>query len=135
MEVINLKLNNECVRDILLEIESRQNVLFENFSYDQLQKFDSFSKYGHDQFFYCLYRLREANYIDFNNRIINSEINALFVSKITWSGHQFLDNIRDDEVWKKTKKTVSKFSSVSVSILSTISSNVLSQLIKNSLGV
>ncbi|EJA0843158.1 DUF2513 domain-containing protein, partial [Listeria monocytogenes] len=56
-------------------------------------------------------------------------------SKITWSGHQFLDNIRDDEVWKKTKKTVSKFSSVSVSLLSTISSNVLSQLIKNSLGV
>lgn len=51
MEVINLKLNNECVRDILLEIESRQNVLFENFSYDQLQKFDSFSKYGHDHFF------------------------------------------------------------------------------------
>ncbi|EDO0799378.1 DUF2513 domain-containing protein, partial [Listeria monocytogenes] len=67
--------------------------------------------------------------------IINSEINTLFVSKITWSGHQFLDNIRDDEVWKKTKKTVSKFSSVSVSLLSTISSNVLSQLIKNSLGV
>ncbi|EDO0820761.1 DUF2513 domain-containing protein, partial [Listeria monocytogenes] len=95
----------------------------------------SFSKYGHDQFFYCLYRLREANYIEFNDLIINSEINTLFVSKITWSGHQFLDNIRDDEVWKKTKKTVSKFSSVSVSLLSTISSNVLSQLIKNSLGV
>ncbi|EJA0881225.1 DUF2513 domain-containing protein, partial [Listeria monocytogenes] len=90
---------------------------------------------GHDQFFYCLYRLREANYIEFNDLIINSEINTLFVSKITWSGHQFLDNIRDDEVWKKTKKTVSKFSSVSVSLLSTISSNVLSQLIKNSLGV
>ncbi|EAG0857908.1 DUF2513 domain-containing protein [Listeria monocytogenes] len=73
--------------------------------------------------------------MDFNDRIINSEINALFVSKITWSGHQFLDNIRDDEVWKRTKKTVSKFSSVSVSLLSTIASNILSQLIKHSLGV
>lgn len=36
---------------------------------------------------------------------------------------------------KRTKKTVSKFSSVSVSLLSTIASNILSQLIKHSLGV
>ncbi|EOA2468278.1 DUF2513 domain-containing protein [Listeria monocytogenes] len=133
--MIILKLNNECIRDLMLEIESRQNILFENFSYEQLQKFDSFSKHEHDQFFYCLYRLREANYIDFNDQIINSKIHSIFVSNITWSGHQFLDNIRDDEVWRKTKKSASRFSSVSVSFLSTIASSVLSQMIKNNLGV
>ncbi|WP_167628973.1 DUF2513 domain-containing protein [Listeria valentina] len=130
-----MKLNSECVRDILLEIEIKQSVLFEKLYYEDLKKFDSYAKHGHDQFFYCLYRLKEAGYVDFSYKIIEEKIHFFCFSKITWEGHQFLDNIRDSAVWKNTKKSVSKFSSVSISFLSKVASNVLSQMIKNNLSV
>lgn len=130
-----MKLDSECVRDTLLEIEAKQNALFEKLQYEDLKKFDSYIKHGYDQFFYCLYRLQEAGYVDFSDKIIEEKIYFFCFSKITWEGHQFLDNIRDNTVWKNTKKSVSKLSSVSISFLSKVASNVLSQMIKNDLGV
>ena len=31
-----------------------------------------------------------------------------FISKLTWNGHDFLDAIRSDSVWEKTKATVAE---------------------------
>ncbi|MBC1402111.1 DUF2513 domain-containing protein [Listeria booriae] len=128
-----MKLNNDCVRSLLLEIEDKQTILFQNFSYDDLKAFKSYEKFGHDNVFYTLYRLKEAGYIDFNAQIINSEIYTFFLSKITWEGHQFLDNIRDDKVWAKTKEIASTFTGSSITFLANVANNVLSQFIGNNL--
>lgn len=39
------------------------------------------------------------------------------VERMTWSGHEFLDTIRDDDVWKKTKAVAGKVGGASVSFL------------------
>jgi len=31
-------------------------------------------------------------------------IYSVEINKITWEGHQFLDNIRDNDSWKKAKE-------------------------------
>src|ERR1700733_4620032 len=36
------------------------------------------------------------------------EINGAIVSRLTWSGHDFLQSVRDDTVWKKAKEHVLK---------------------------
>lgn len=54
---------------------------------------------------------------------------------LTYDGHKFLDNIRDDKVWKDTKTILSKFSSVSLSFVSSVASNVISQLIQKQFGL
>ncbi|WP_423738704.1 DUF2513 domain-containing protein [Clostridium niameyense] len=44
---------------------------------------------------------------------------------ITWDGHEFLDNIRDNDIWNKTKNTISKINGVSIPIISDIAKSIL----------
>ena len=39
---------------------------------------------------------------------------------LTWEGHEFLDNIRDPEIWRKTKSGAKKVGSFSIGILAEI---------------
>ena len=39
---------------------------------------------------------------------------------ITWAGHEFLDSIRDEEVWRRTKEGANKVGSWSLETLSEI---------------
>lgn len=39
------------------------------------------------------------------------------VKRLTWNGHEFLDTIRDAEVWKRTKAGAEKAGNASVSFL------------------
>lgn len=37
-------------------------------------------------------------------KTMGAEINAFFAHRLTWDGHEFLDAIRSDTVWNRTKK-------------------------------
>jgi hypothetical protein len=39
------------------------------------------------------------------------------VSRLTWEGHEFLDNIRDKGIWSATKKKIGGLQSVAMSVL------------------
>jgi len=39
------------------------------------------------------------------------------VSKLTWQGHEFLDNIRDQDIWTKVKKRIEGLPSVALSVV------------------
>lgn len=39
------------------------------------------------------------------------------VYRITWKGHEFIDSIRDPEIWRKTKEGATKVGSWSVKLL------------------
>ncbi|WP_394810140.1 DUF2513 domain-containing protein [Lactiplantibacillus plantarum] len=57
------------------------------------------------------------------------------MTSITWSGHELLDDIRDTEVWRKTKDVTSSFSSISVSILKNVATAVITGIIKQKTGL
>jgi hypothetical protein len=38
------------------------------------------------------------------SKSLGPEIKSFFARKLTWEGHEFLDGIRSDTVWEKTKK-------------------------------
>jgi hypothetical protein len=42
------------------------------------------------------------------------------VSRLTWQGHEFLDNIKDAGIWKSTKAKVSQLSGVALSVVAAI---------------
>nr|WGD84452.1 DUF2513 domain-containing protein [Bacillus subtilis] len=56
-------------------------------------------------------------------------LTILVLAPITWDGHQFLDTIRDNAVWSKTKDAVKSLSSVSLSILSNVGESITKKLI------
>lgn len=45
--------------------------------------------------------------------------------RITWEGHEFLDKVRDDEIWRKTKEGASSLGSWSVKILGELASGYI----------
>ena len=124
-----MRLNNECVRDLLLAIE-------ENLGINDKVSIDDFElpNYSYDELIYIALKLIEAGFINGDSsKMIDGSI-FVYVSSLTWDGHKFLDNIRDNEVWRKTKSIVSKFSSVSLGIISNVAAQVITALIKQQLG-
>ncbi len=54
------------------------------------------------------------------------------IDRLTFSGHEYLNNIRDNTIWEKAKDQLSKVaSSASIEILGQIASSIL----KKSLGI
>ena len=124
-----MKLNNECVRDLMLYIEDN----LELGNYIDVATIEEL-EYSIDILLYTAIKLHEAGY---TNSTIDLDIEnqpEVIIHSITWQGHKFLDNIRDDKVWKTTKNIISKFSSVSFSIIEKISAQVITNLINQYMG-
>ena len=42
------------------------------------------------------------------------------VSRLTWQGHEFLDNVKDSGIWKNTKAKAAQLSGVALSVVAAI---------------
>lgn len=51
--------------------------------------------------------------------------------RLTWSGHEFIDNAKNENIWSQTKEAVGKVGDVSFSVWA----SVLSSVVKNNLGI
>ena len=92
--------------------------------------------YSRNDIIYSADKLLEAGFIEGTKiKTIGSGPPGIRITTITWSGHQFLDNIRDNKVWKHTKSIVKDFSSVSLSTILNVSSQVISLLIKDKMNL
>lgn len=120
-----MKLNHECVRSIMLELEEKLT-LEQNLYLPQLLELETSKKYGKDTSVYTVLKLIEADFINGSRKFASDKIIHVGVSSITWDGHEFLDNIRDKNVWEKTKEKASGFNTISISILSGIAQSYIS---------
>lgn len=62
-----------------------------------------------------LHLLGSAGLIEID--VENRATGQLVVRGLTWQGHEFLDDIRDPDIWRKTKERAKSISSVGVSFL------------------
>lgn len=122
-----MKLNQECIRDLLLYLE-------DNLSYRNNISINSLTlkEYSPEELIYCTEKLIEANYL---KCIVAHGYNPphIVARSITYDGHQFLDNIRDDKIWKKTKSILAPIKSISIDIISKTAANVITAIIKQEL--
>lgn len=112
-----MKLNKDCVRDILIYIEEKS--VYEEIgmgkkrlhivSFDELCKSNSID-HGNDIINYALEKMEEHNLIKFNSNKNHSSIDRCFInyhiSEITNKGHEFLDNVKNLEHWNKIKTAI-----------------------------
>ena len=66
----------------------------------------SLANYSNKDLIYTTYKLEEANYLNCSKFSADDDT-TVFVNSITFQGHQFLDNIRDDSIWNNSKKILS----------------------------
>ncbi len=127
-----MKLNHNCIRDLLLYIE-------DNLEYGYYIKINDtkLSNFPQHEVLYAADKLLEAGYLIGNRRMtMDSEgIPQINIESISWNGHQILDNVRDNKVWENTKGILSKFSSVSIGVISNVASQVISNMVKSQMGL
>ena len=122
---VDLKLNEDCVRAVLLDVENE----YQFGSFLHLKDFEESqsSKFSKEEIEYTIIRLEEAGFIIATIDWVNARPFYVSVGSLTWKGHEFLDNVRDSKVWSETKVVASKVGSVSLSMLATIASSVITK--------
>ena len=85
-----MKRDLDLIRSILLRVEQSEGA--EN--YDRMEE--------DKKVIYQVELLKEAGFID-----VRSHSDGHFVRRLTWRGHDFLDAVRDDTVWNRTKEKIS----------------------------
>lgn len=105
-----MKLNPDCIRDVLLYLEENltiSNRVFNPITLSTLQ--NSLSKYSKEDVFYSVYNLRQIGFIEGRfNDVSNMKMQFCDIENITYAGHQFLATVKPETIWNKTKSVVSK---------------------------
>ena len=100
-----MKLNYDCVRSVLLTVE-KSKTIDEELNLNPLTVetiFEQLPKYEDNEILYTIEKLKEAGYINAALKFAAGHFIDGAVSSITYSGHEYLDNIREPEVWRKVK--------------------------------
>lgn len=128
-----MKLNPDCIRDILLSIEelSTHDSLLTS---EQISQTKFLTKYSNDEVLYHLNQLYLAGYIiaPKNHRLIDE---TFLVNDLSPIGHEFISDIRKDTNWNKVKKISKEIGSETLQSLKSIAEGVIASAIKASLGL
>lgn len=119
-----MKLDIDCVRDVLLEFEKLPLSCYTPYNFPA-----SIKKHGIDNVEYSLAKLKEAGYINADiPQCSNGQYEFYGIFDMTFSGHQFLESIRENKVWSRTKSIVGKVGSGSFSLISQVASTILTEI-------
>lgn len=125
-----MKLNPDCIRDILIAVESLPNANYHS-RFDEYSIPNEFPNYTYDE---VMYHIRQCELSGFFYKASGSISGSYDVHDLSPLGHQFLADIRSDTIWSKTKSIAHQIGSNSLDTLIKISTGVLAELIKQQLN-
>jgi Hypothetical protein (DUF2513) len=123
------KRSMDLLRALLLKVEAEANPVGE-FSLTS-SDFDGFSEM---QVWQHIQLLEDAGFIEEAQQMFGGE-SSWQVGQILWNGHEYLDKVRDPEVWRKTKEIAAKAGGGGVEVMSQIASSVISTAIAAALKI
>lgn len=124
-----MKLNPDCVRDILLSVEDQSDFHHETVYRKNNMLLERLEKYSHDEIIYHIQQCELANLIygvDYMDGGIHIDIRDL-----TPNGHDFLANIRNDNFFNKVKNICKELGLNSLSDINQVAVNCAMVLIKS----
>ena len=130
-----MKLNYDCVRDVLLYLEKQDYYITSEDHYvesnpvDITQMVEDLPEYSFVDLYYTLKNLDEAGYIDLFEIEADCGIIDASVNRITFKGHEFLERVRDSGRWSTVKKVLSSVKDYSLSAIGAIASGVTGAMI------
>jgi len=120
--------DTDLIRDLLLFVEENDELRYAVDTGFTLP--DDFQHLDLDVLGYHVHLLIEAGLVEGKVRrdTMGATI-ACFITRITWEGHEFLDNIRSETIWNRAKERVSQTAgSVSLSILKKVATKVAADI-------
>lgn len=134
-----MKLNPDCIRNILLAIEDqhapKDNLLQPEMRIKDFELSPFTEQYSRQEIVYTLLKLEEADLINSTHRFSDGgEVCIFLVSSLTFNGHQYLEKIRNENNWKKIKTISSKVGDFSLLAIEKIAEGVTSAAISKLLN-
>lgn len=127
-----MKFDLDCCRDILLYLE--------NMPFDQYATIDKLSsaypKYSDEQITYTCLILIDGGYIEGITISMTMQVlpGIKCITNMTFEGHQLLENIRPETVYKKICNVMNKVGSCSLDIVTQVAPQFLAELVKTTLS-
>ena len=120
----------EIIRTILLKVESDPRYNGEMYRVDA-------EEFGlpdqPDAFVYNATLIHEAGYIAGNCKMASH--GTVAIGRLTWEGHEFLDTIRDPDVWRQTKAETARLGDFGLDMVKALAKGFLKKKIEEHTGV
>ncbi|WP_426154168.1 DUF2513 domain-containing protein [Pseudomonas sp. DC3000-4b1] len=124
-----MKLDKDLVREILLTLESSMHPAHGTLDL-------SFEGRTAEVISYHVLLLTEAGFLcSQSQQFLEDKSKIWKPMRLTYKGHEFLETIRDGEVWGLTKKGVEKAGGASLSLMMELGKVYGKQVIKDRLGI
>lgn len=132
-----MQLNLNCVRDTLMTIEEwsvlNDDLEFVDIYLENICKSSKMLKYTKPDIAYTILILKEADFISAAIDHSSVGMDILYISRLTYSGHLFLDTIRPQAFWEKIHSIADKTGLKSLSVIMEIASLLLPDTLKSAL--
>lgn len=79
--------------------------------------------------------LRDAKLIsDYGAQYASNQIYSFGVGSLTWEGHEFLDKIREDTIWNKTKGVINgKLLPMTLDVVKEVATSIISVAVQGAI--
>lgn len=114
-----MKLDKDAIRSILLAIES-------DTGNPMIPKDIEIPGLSQQETAYHVELLAEAGFLE-AKRLVTFQLYDWKPTRLTYAGHEFLDTVRDNEIWRLTKEGAQKVGAHSVTFLFEVGKAILKQ--------
>lgn len=122
-----MRLNPDCMRDVLLVVEDHLPL---NDSLPMTDLISLLPNYSEDELTYTCLKLKEGGFLKIFDIPVNRGFIVNEIQQLTYEGHQFLENIRDQSTWNKVKQKLPLLGSSSVQAIMSVASQVILEKLK-----
>lgn len=139
-----MKLNPDCIRDIMLFCEqhcyvivdnAQKSAAFHTLDVFALHDLEQFQKYTISELMYHTVQLSESGYLITDFAFYpdgeDNRLHMLHIYYITPKGHEFIGTISESKAWSTTLKIAKGIGGMSLAILDTIAHGVTSAAIES----
>lgn len=128
-------LKSDCIRDVLIAIEKMQHyvtnedgeIAEETLLIESI--YSELPKYSKEDIYYTLFSLDQAGLINITEKWAGNSLYFCAINYLTFSGHEFLAKIRDEERWHGIKKALPAIRNYSLDAINAISQGMTSSAI------
>ena len=123
-----MKRDMDLIRELLLTLENIDSRINKRLHF---QSYDELSHYENEKVVYHYYLLADAGFLD--GMVMPTQ--AMRFSKLTWKGHDFLDSVRDPEIWSHTKEGALAAGGWTLELLGDLAKGFLKKKITEKTGI